>query len=115
MFSWFEQRIDPYPDSDAVLPPKGLFAFCWHYSKHASPWLLMGTLLVAGIAIGEVLLYSFMGDLVDHLTGSDPETFFEENSSTLWMMGLVVLIGLPIISTLHGLVTHQTLLGSYPT
>lgn len=114
MFSWFEQRIDPYPDSDAVLPPKGLFAFCWHYSKHASPWLLMGTLLVAGIAIGEVLLYSFMGDLVDHLTGSDPETFFEENSSTLWMMGLVVLIGLPIISTLHGLVTHQTLLGSYP-
>lgn len=114
MFSWFEQRINPYPKNDAVLPPKGLFAFCWHYSRHASPWLLMGTLLVAGIAIGEVLLYSFMGDIVDYLTASDPDTFFEENASVLWMMGLVVLIGLPIISTLHALVTHQTLLGSYP-
>ncbi|MEP2946262.1 MAG: ABC transporter ATP-binding protein [Lentilitoribacter sp.] len=114
MFSWFEQRINPYPKNDAVLPPKGLFAFCWHYSRHASPWLLMGTLLVAGIAIGEVLLYSFMGDIVDYLTASDPNTFFEENASVLWIMGLVVLIGLPIISTLHALVTHQTLLGSYP-
>ena len=114
MFSWFEQRINPYPKNDAVLPPKGLFAFCWHYSRHASPWLLMGTLLVAGIAIGEVLLYSFMGDIVDYLTASDPDTFFEENASVLWMMGLVVLIGLPIISTLHALVTHQTLLGNYP-
>lgn len=114
MFSWFEQRINPYPKNDAVLPPKGLFAFCWHYSRHASPWLLMGTLLVAGIAIGEVLLYSFMGDIVDYLTASNPDTFFEENASVLWMMGLVVLIGLPIISTLHALVTHQTLLGSYP-
>lgn len=114
MFSWFEKRINPYPANDAVLPPKGLFAFCWHYSKHASPWLLMGTILVALIAVGEVLLYSFMGDIVDFLTNSDPATFFEENSSTLWLMGLVVLIGLPIISTLHAMVTHQTLLGSYP-
>ena len=107
MFSWFEQRINPYPKNDAVLPPKGLFAFCWHYSRHASPWLLMGTLLVAGIAIGEVLLYSFMGDIVDYLTASNPDTFFEENASVLWMMGLVVLIGLPIISTLHALVTNK--------
>ncbi|MBO6917312.1 MAG: ABC transporter ATP-binding protein [Rhizobiaceae bacterium] len=114
MFSWFEKRINPYPANDAVLPPKGLFAFCWHYSRHASPWLLMGTILVALIAVGEVLLYSFMGDIVDFLTNSDPATFFEENSSTLWLMGIVVVIGLPIISTLHGLVTHQTLLGSYP-
>ncbi len=114
MFSWFEKRINPYPANDAVLPPKGLFAFCWHYSKHASPWLLMGTILVALIAVGEVLLYSFMGDIVDFLTNSDPATFFDENSSTLWLMGLVVLIGLPIISTLHAMVTHQTLLGSYP-
>ncbi len=114
MFSWFEKRINPYPANDAVLPPKGLFAFCWHYSRHASPWLLMGTILVALIAVGEVLLYSFMGDIVDFLTNSDPATFFDENSSTLWLMGIVVVIGLPIISTLHGLVTHQTLLGSYP-
>jgi ATP-binding cassette subfamily B multidrug efflux pump len=114
MFSWFEKRINPYPANDAVLPPKGLFAFCWHYSRHASPWLLMGTILVAFIAVGEVLLYSFMGDIVDFLTQSDPATFFDENASTLWLMGAVVLIGLPIISTLHALVTHQTLLGSYP-
>lgn len=114
MFSWFEKRINPYPANDPVLPPEGLFAFCWHYSRHASPWLALGTILVAGIAVGEVLMYSFMGQIVDYLSTSDPVSFFENHSNTLWIMGAIVLIILPIISTLHAIVTHQTLLGSYP-
>jgi ATP-binding cassette subfamily B multidrug efflux pump len=114
MFSWFEKRINPYPDTEAVLPPKGLFAFCWHYSRHASPWLLAGTVLVALIALGEILMYSFMGNLVDRMTANDPASFFETYSNSLWFMGIVVLILLPIISTLHSTVTHQALLGSYP-
>lgn len=114
MFSWFERRLDPYPSRDPVLPPNGLFAFCWHYSRHASPWLLTGTALVALIAIGEVVLFGFMGQVVDLMTGTDPQSFFEENASYLWFMGVVVLVVLPVISTAHSLIIHQTLLGNYP-
>lgn len=114
MFSWFEKRINPYPDADAVVPPKSLVGFCWYYSRHASPWLLLGTFLVALIAIGEVLMFSFMGQLVDLMTGSDPVEFFEQHTTTLWVMGTIVLIGLPLISSIHSMVTHQTLLGTFP-
>lgn len=114
MFSWFEKRLDPYPPSDPVLPPTGLFAFCWHYSRHATPWLLVGTVLVALIAAGEVVLFGFMGQVVDLMTSSDPLTFFEENAGYLWFMTVVVLLVLPVISTVHSLIIHQTLLGNYP-
>lgn len=114
MFSWFETRINPYPSGDPMLPPNGLFAFCWHYSRHASPWLLVGTVLVALIAVGEVVLFGFMGQVVDLMTGSDPQEFFSENAGYLLFMGVVVLLVLPMISTAHSLIVHQTLLGNYP-
>lgn len=114
MFSWFENRLDPYPTRDPVLPPNGLFAFCWHYSRHASPWLLVGTALVALIAIGEVVLFGFMGQVVDLMTNTDPQSFFEENAGYLWFMAAVILLVLPMVSTVHSLIIHQTLLGNYP-
>ena len=39
MFGWFEQRLNPFPSEEPGVPPKGLFAFCWHYTKPAAPWL----------------------------------------------------------------------------
>lgn len=114
MFSWFEKRLDPYPSREPVLPPNDLIAFCWHYSRHATPWLLMSTVLVAFIAIGEVVLFGFMGQVVDLMTGSDPQSFFTDNASYLLFMAAVVVLVLPVISTIHSLVTHQTLLGNYP-
>ncbi len=41
MFGWFEQRLNPFPSEEPGLPPKGLVAFCWHYTKPAWPWLLL--------------------------------------------------------------------------
>ena len=53
MFSWFERRLDPYPQDPPRMPPRGLVAFVLHYSRGALPWLVLLATTSALIAIGE--------------------------------------------------------------
>ncbi|WP_439872129.1 ABC transporter ATP-binding protein [Rhizobium leguminosarum] len=114
MFGWFEQRLNPFPSEDPVAPPKGLFAFCWHYSKPAAPWLGLMAVLTALIAIGEVALFQFLGDIVDWLTNADRATFLEREGHKLFWMAALVLVGLPLTAGLDSLIMHQMMLGNYP-
>jgi len=114
MFSWFEKQLEPFPADGHEPPPRKLAAFCWHYSKDALPWLLAMSLLSALVAVGEVMLFGFLGQLVDWLATSEREGFLErEGRKLLWMAALVV-IGLPLLVLISGLVLHQTLLGNFP-
>ena len=114
MFAFFERLVQPFPPEEPLQPPKGLLAFCRHYTKGYEPFLLMMTLLTAAIAIAEVTLFGFMGNLVDWLVEKSPETLFQEEGGTLILMGLMVLVLIPALVLLHSLLVHQTLLGNYP-
>ncbi|MBB4291155.1 ATP-binding cassette subfamily B multidrug efflux pump [Rhizobium leguminosarum] len=114
MFGWFEQRLNPFPSEEPVAPPKGLFAFCWHYSKPAAPWLGLMAMLTASIAVGEVALFQFLGDIVDWLTNADRTTFLQTEGHKLFWMAALVLVGLPLAAGLDSLIMHQMLLGNYP-
>lgn len=114
MFGWFERRLNPYPQATPSAPPEGLMAFCWHYSRDAAPWLIAMAVLTALISIGEVLLFGFLGSIVDWLASSDPEGFLAREWVRLAWMGGMVLIGLPLIVLIDSLIMHQTLLGNYP-
>jgi ATP-binding cassette subfamily B multidrug efflux pump len=71
-------------------------------------------LLSTTIAIIEVSLFGFMGQLVDWLSTSNPETFLEENRHTLIGLSLLLLVGMPILVSIYSLLIHQTMLGNYP-
>ena len=114
MFGWFEARLKPYPADEPNQPPQGLLAFCWHYSRDAAPWLLLMSLLTAMISVGEVVLFGFLGNIVDWLANADRDGFLEREGTRLMVMGAIVLIGLPGAVLLQGLIVHQTLLGNYP-
>ncbi|MBD9373086.1 ABC transporter ATP-binding protein [Rhizobium sp. ARZ01] len=114
MFGWFESRLNPYPSEEPTLPPKGLFAFCWHYTRTAAPWLVIMAILTALIAVGEVMLFQFLGNIVDWLSSADRATFLETEKTRLFWMGAIVLIGLPLVVALDSLIMHQVLLGNYP-
>ena len=114
MFGWFEQRLNPFPSEEPTVPPKGLYAFCWHYTKPAAPWLGMMAVLTMLIAIGEVALFQFLGNIVDWLTHADPATFLESEGHKLVWMGALILIGLPLAAVLDSFIMHQVLLGNYP-
>ncbi len=114
MFGWFERRLDPYPQPPSGRPPEQLLAFCWHYSKEAAPWLAVMSVLTALIAIGEVFLFSFLGDIVNWLSESSRAEFIAKEGTRLFWMGALVLVGLPVIVWAQSLLMHQTLLGNYP-
>ncbi len=114
MFSFFEKLIKPFPIQEPKQPPKGVFAFCRHYSRGIEIPLILMTVLTAALAILEVSLFSFMGDLVDWLATEDRETFWLEKREALLTMAVIVLIVLPTLVLLHAAIVHQTLLGNYP-
>jgi ATP-binding cassette, subfamily B, multidrug efflux pump len=114
MFTWFEQRLNPYPSEDPELPPKGLFAFCWHYTKPAAGWLLAMSFFTVLIAVGEVMLFRFLGDIVDWLSNADRTTFLQTEAPKLIGMGAMVLVGLPLIVAAQSVIMHQVLLGNFP-
>ncbi|PHR66872.1 MAG: multidrug ABC transporter ATP-binding protein [Idiomarina sp.] len=114
MFSWFERCLKPFPDGNPEQPPKTLVAFCLYYSKGAWPFILTAGTLMMLIALTEVWLFSFIGNIVDWLAEQNRETFVEEQFWGLTGMAIVVLIGLPLLVILHSLITYQSLLGNYP-
>lgn len=114
MFNFFERLTTAFPKQEPKQPPKGLYAFCRHYTKGYEIPLIAMSSLSAIIAVIEVSLFGFMGQLVDWLSTHDRETFLAQEGHTLMWLGLFVVIGVPILILIHSLITHQTLLGNYP-
>ncbi|MFN7101427.1 MAG: ABC transporter ATP-binding protein [Pseudorhizobium sp.] len=114
MFSWFESRVDPYPADPPGLPPKGLVAFCWHYTKPTWPWLLLLGICSMVIAVAEVFLYQFLGNIIDWLSNADRATFLQQESGRLTWMAAVLLLVLPLAGAIHTMTMHQVLAGNFP-
>jgi ATP-binding cassette subfamily B multidrug efflux pump len=114
MFGWFERRLNPYPSEAPSLPPKGLFAFLWHYTKPAAPWLFVLGFCSMALGIAEVLLFQFLGNIVDWLSAGDPGTFLAREGGTLVWMAVLLLVLIPGIGALHTMTMHQALAGNFP-
>ncbi|MUK68890.1 ABC transporter ATP-binding protein [Aliivibrio fischeri] len=114
MFKFFERLTTAFPKQEPDQPPKGLYAFCRHYTKGFEVPLISMSLLSAVIAMIEVSLFGFMGQLVDWLSTHDRETFLAQEGQTLLLLGFLIVVIVPILLFVHSLLTHQTLLGNYP-
>lgn len=114
MFSFFESLLKPFPVEAPDQPPRTLFAFCRHYTRGSEKYLLLVALLTALIAVMEVSLFGFLGNLVDVLNANSPETLMETSGLKFLLVGLALLIILPLTVFLHATLIHQTLLGNYP-
>ncbi len=114
MFKFFETRIEPFPVAEPVQPPSGLLAFCWYFTSGVWPYLLAVSVLVALVSGLEVLLFGFMGNVVDWLSTADRATFLQDETATLIWMGFIILIALPVVTLFHSTVLHQTIFGNYP-
>ena len=112
-FRWLEQLVNPFPPAQPEKPPAGLLAFAWHYTKPFWPLLVISMLFSAVIALLEVYLFAFLGDLVDVLTGADRATFWAENGTKLMVMGAIVLVALPVLNFISESISHQGLRGNY--
>ncbi|KZZ40880.1 multidrug ABC transporter ATP-binding protein [Oleiphilus sp. HI0130] len=114
MFRFFEKLVNPFPPEPPETAPSTLAAFCIHYTRGVIPHLLVMAGLTACIAVMEVSLFRFLGELVDLLTANTPETLWQNHSNTLISYALIVLVILPFAVLLHSSIIHQALLGNYP-
>jgi ATP-binding cassette, subfamily B, multidrug efflux pump len=113
IFRWFETRLDPFPSEEPQEPPRTLVGFCLHYTKGSWPYLLPSALLMSMIAITEVWMFSFLGNIVDWLS-QERAGFLAREGWKLAGMAALVLVGLPAMVFLHSLLNQQTLMGNYP-
>lgn len=114
MYKRFESFTEAFPKATPQRPPNTLWAFCRHYTKGYEKPLMIMALLSTLIAIIEVSLFGFMGQLVDWLSSSHPDHFFTDNRNTLMGLALLLLVGMPLLISVYSLLIHQTLLGNYP-
>ena len=114
MLRWFEARIDPYPSAEPAMPPGRMLPFILHYLKGFKRWLAFMAVLTAAIALSEVSLFGFLGNVVDWLSKANRDTFLQTEGLRLTLMGLFVLVALPVIIALQSMVINQTLLGNMP-
>ncbi|MYM60037.1 ATP-binding cassette domain-containing protein [Vibrio sp. OCN044] len=114
MFKKFEGFTKPFPNEEPTQPPYGIWAFCRYYTRGFEFPLIIMALMAMIIAIAEVSLFGAMGSIVDWLTNSSPDTFWQDNKTELMLYGGLILIFMPILVTAYSLIIHQTLLGNYP-
>ncbi|WP_162047773.1 ABC transporter ATP-binding protein [Vibrio taketomensis] len=114
MFKKFESFTQAFPEQEPQQPPQGIFAFCRYYTRGFEIPLIAMSIMATIVAIVEVALFGALGDLVDWLSNSNPETFLQDNQSELIFYGVLILVVMPILVSLYSLITHQMLLGNYP-
>ncbi|TKF30362.1 ABC transporter ATP-binding protein [Vibrio kanaloae] len=114
MFNWFENLTKPFPSHETEKPPKNLFGFCRFYTRGFEVPLVLMAILSALIAISEVALLRYLGELVDILANQDRETFWQDQGGSIKNMLILVVVVMPTLGFFHSMIMHQSLLGNYP-
>jgi len=113
IFSWFESRVETYPESAPLTPEKGLLPFVWSGTEGVRKWILILGTMTAGIGIMEALLFQFMGKVVDWLGAYTPQTLFVEKGHAL--IGMMAMVAFFAVWTFFASnVRLQTLQGVFP-
>ena len=114
MYSRFEKHTNPFPPDWSAAPPQSLFAFIRYYCRgfYKPLWIIM----IAGIAVAvlEVLLFGFIGNIVDWLAARTPDTLLRDEGWKLAGMGLVVLVLLPLFGYIGTVARNQMIMGNMP-
>ena len=113
IYSWFEKFRRPFPDDIPTMPPKTLGGFIRHYARPFSSLIITASILSTIIALLELYLFSFVGSLIDWLTLSSPETFWQTHWQQLCLIMLLILIVLPGLQFLSVATVNQGLLGNF--
>lgn len=114
MYRFFESLLNPFPPEEPVEPPKTLVAFCIHYTKGSWPLIVISAILTSIIALTEVWMFGFLGNIVDWLSAQNRETFLQTEGWKLAGMAFVVLVALPFIVLVNSWLNHQSLFGNFP-
>ncbi|WP_159991837.1 ABC transporter ATP-binding protein [Pelistega ratti] len=113
IFEWFENRIDPYPETKPISPKKGLIPFIWSGLEGLKIYFLLLVIFAAGVGIFEAVLFKFMGSLVDWMEQYPVSQLWQEKSHTIIGMGVLLLL-FPLWIAISCNIRFQSLQGVFP-
>ena len=113
LFEWFENRINPYPETDPVPPKKGLLPFIFSGLDGLKIYLFFLVILTAGVGVFEAILFKFVGSLVDWMGKYNVHELWTEKSGAIITMLILVMI-FPLWVSLQCGIRFQTLQGVFP-
>ncbi|MEL6748046.1 MAG: ABC transporter ATP-binding protein, partial [Pseudomonadota bacterium] len=113
IFTWFEARAEPFPPGEPERPPADLIGFLRHYAWPFR-YLMLATSVCATLgAIIDVLMFSFLGSIIDWLGTADRANFWDTHGTSLILMAVLVLVINPIIRFSYETVFHQAIMGNF--
>ena len=113
LFRWFENRVDPYPETPPAPAPRGFFAFLWAGTAGLRPFIGAMTLLTATIGAFEALLFAMLGRVVDWLAVVEPARLWDSEGDKLLLLAAIILGSIALVS-LQTMLKHQALAGNFP-
>ena len=113
IFTWFEKYSDPFPEDLPSKPPSSLLGFVAHYAKPFWRLIAAAAVLSTIIALIEVYLFSFVGNLVDWLIETDRESFWEVHQTKIIAVSILTVVVLPLLKFFYEAAVHQGLLGNF--
>ncbi|MGQ0286618.1 ABC transporter ATP-binding protein [Pasteurellaceae bacterium 22721_9_1] len=113
IFTWFENRINAYPDAPPQTPKAGLLQFIWSNLEGTKAWIALFAFLTLCTGIVEALMFQFMGKIVDWLGQYSPTTLWAEKGLPLITMFVVLILSIGL-TFLTSLVRLQSLQGVFP-
>ena len=101
MFRFFPKLADPFTPDDGAIMPMTVWAFLRHNLKPLRPVIALSLMLsVVGAGI-EVWMIGYGGTLVDTLAVTAPADLWARHGAELIAVGLLILIGRPLVGTLR--------------
>lgn len=112
-FTWLERRVDSFPKEHPTKPPATTWGFIRHYTRPFYPLIIAGFLLSITLAIIEVRLFAYVGQLVDKLGTADRSTFWSDNKSELIFYAVLAVLFQPLIAATSDAIENQGMRGNY--
>lgn len=120
-YTWAENLIDPFERDQNFEPPSSFNAYVWFYVKQAR-WAFIAMLVFGFLNAGvEALVFTFVGEIVDLLTGFDPlkeggwPALLEVAGSSLLLMLIVAFVLRILIVIVGAVIEEQVIVANFFT
>lgn len=113
IFSWFENRLNPYPDEIPTPAPNSVVKFMWSSINGMKKWILLLMIMSTGIGIFEAVIFQFIGKIIDWLTHYSPAELWQAKGNLLLAMAGLLLFSI-LWSFIASNIRLQTLQGVFP-
>jgi ATP-binding cassette subfamily B multidrug efflux pump len=113
MFKFFEKLVNPFPLDILNVGKATLPDFIWNCIKGMKRYILAMSILTAIIASIEAGLYLIVGLIINNMSKTDPNIFFEKFGGQLAMISIALIFTILLVF-IQSLLKRQSLAGNMP-